>query len=208
MENVGIFYYHFDYFTAFWYTYLMAVLYCLCSFGIFSPFWYVWSKKNLATRFLTLFDLEVDVSVAKINTNFESTWMHFAVNTSVFRILGRKREKKNKNVINSLEYFFSAFKAKMWKNRKNQSQSNQQFWEAQKNNRHPCFILNRLFLSASGFYFLLPFCKLIVCSCILLHLYINLWTLKDIFVPMLSSSADLRKIRAECGATTRGTSFS
>jgi hypothetical protein len=27
----------------------MIVLYSFLSFGIFSPFWYVWTKKNLAT---------------------------------------------------------------------------------------------------------------------------------------------------------------
>jgi hypothetical protein len=47
MENVGIFYDHLEYFTAIW-----------CNFWpfgidsgtyIFFPFWYVWTKKNLAT---------------------------------------------------------------------------------------------------------------------------------------------------------------
>jgi hypothetical protein len=31
----------------------MAVWYSLGSFGIFFPFWYVWSKKNLATLMYT-----------------------------------------------------------------------------------------------------------------------------------------------------------
>jgi hypothetical protein len=31
----------------------MAVWYCLWSFGIFSPIWNVWTKKNLATLLQT-----------------------------------------------------------------------------------------------------------------------------------------------------------
>jgi hypothetical protein len=48
IENVVIFYDHLEYFTAIWYH--------LQPFGIvcghlvyFFPFWYVWTKKNLAT---------------------------------------------------------------------------------------------------------------------------------------------------------------
>jgi hypothetical protein len=41
MENVGIFYGHL--------VKCMAVWCSLCSFGIFFPFWYVGTKKNLAT---------------------------------------------------------------------------------------------------------------------------------------------------------------
>jgi hypothetical protein len=38
MENFGIFYDHLEIFTAIWYN-LMALLYSLWSFGIFSPIW-------------------------------------------------------------------------------------------------------------------------------------------------------------------------
>jgi hypothetical protein len=48
MENVIIFYDHLEYFMAFWHN--------VCQFGkvcghlvYFFPFWYVWTKKNLAT---------------------------------------------------------------------------------------------------------------------------------------------------------------
>jgi hypothetical protein len=37
----GIFYGNLEYFMAIWYS--------LWSFGIFFPFWYVWTNKNLAT---------------------------------------------------------------------------------------------------------------------------------------------------------------
>jgi hypothetical protein len=50
----SIFYHHFEYFTAIWYTRFKAVWYSLWSLGIFFPFWYVWTKKNLATLFTTL----------------------------------------------------------------------------------------------------------------------------------------------------------
>jgi hypothetical protein len=41
LEKVGIVYDHLYYFMAVWYG--------LWSFGIFFPFWYVWTKKDLAT---------------------------------------------------------------------------------------------------------------------------------------------------------------
>jgi hypothetical protein len=41
MKNVCVFYDHLEYFTAIWYS--------LWSFGILFTFWYVWTKKNLAT---------------------------------------------------------------------------------------------------------------------------------------------------------------
>jgi hypothetical protein len=41
MENVVIFYDHWDYFSFIWYD--------LNPFGIFFALWYVWAKKNLAT---------------------------------------------------------------------------------------------------------------------------------------------------------------
>jgi hypothetical protein len=46
-----------EYFTDIWYNFMaiwynnMAICYNLLSFGIFFPFWYVWSKENLATPF-------------------------------------------------------------------------------------------------------------------------------------------------------------
>jgi hypothetical protein len=46
MENV--FYDHLKYFMAIW-CYLLQFGIVLWSFGIFFPFWYVWTKKNLAT---------------------------------------------------------------------------------------------------------------------------------------------------------------
>jgi hypothetical protein len=45
MKNIGIFYDHFEYFT--------AICYILWQWGIFSPFWYVWTKNNLATLVAT-----------------------------------------------------------------------------------------------------------------------------------------------------------
>jgi hypothetical protein len=45
MENVVIFYDHLEYITAIWYN----LWYSLWSFGIFFTFWYVGTKKNLAT---------------------------------------------------------------------------------------------------------------------------------------------------------------
>jgi hypothetical protein len=41
LRRIGIMYIH------------MSVWYILWSFGIFFPFWYVWTKKNLATLFST-----------------------------------------------------------------------------------------------------------------------------------------------------------
>jgi hypothetical protein len=52
MKNVCTFYDHLEYFTANWYDYGTISLW---SFGIFFPFWYVWTKKNLAILFSTLF---------------------------------------------------------------------------------------------------------------------------------------------------------
>jgi hypothetical protein len=45
MEHVGIFYGHFVYFTAIWYTLWPYVTYILWLFGIFFPFWYVSPRK-------------------------------------------------------------------------------------------------------------------------------------------------------------------
>jgi hypothetical protein len=47
MDNVFAFYYHLKYFMAIWYNLLQFGIVC----GIFSQFWYVWTKKNLATLF-------------------------------------------------------------------------------------------------------------------------------------------------------------
>jgi hypothetical protein len=46
-ENVVIFYDHLEYFTAIWYNYGLFVQFVVIWY-IF-PFWYVWTKKNLAT---------------------------------------------------------------------------------------------------------------------------------------------------------------
>jgi hypothetical protein len=46
MKNVCIFYDHLEKFVVVWYS--------LWSFGIFLPFWYVWTKKNLASQMYTL----------------------------------------------------------------------------------------------------------------------------------------------------------
>jgi hypothetical protein len=49
MVNVGIFYDHSEYFEAIYYDLWPFGMYSLWSFVIFFPFWYVWTKKNLAT---------------------------------------------------------------------------------------------------------------------------------------------------------------
>jgi hypothetical protein len=48
MQNIGKFCDHLEYVTAIWYNFWP---FGLLSFGIFSPIWYVWRKKNLATLF-------------------------------------------------------------------------------------------------------------------------------------------------------------
>jgi hypothetical protein len=48
IENDVIFYGHLEYFTATWYNLQPFGIVC-GSFGVFFPFWYVWTKKNLAT---------------------------------------------------------------------------------------------------------------------------------------------------------------
>jgi hypothetical protein len=45
MENFGIFYDRLEYCTAILYTYVLAISYIVCSFGIFSLFWYVVPSK-------------------------------------------------------------------------------------------------------------------------------------------------------------------
>jgi hypothetical protein len=45
MEDVGLFYGHLVYFTAIWYTYIVAIWYILWLFGIFTPFWYAVPRK-------------------------------------------------------------------------------------------------------------------------------------------------------------------
>jgi hypothetical protein len=45
MENVVIFYDDLEYFLAIWYNFWPFGI----IFGIFFTFWYVWTKKNLAT---------------------------------------------------------------------------------------------------------------------------------------------------------------
>jgi hypothetical protein len=54
MENVGIFYDRLEHFTAIWCNLWLfgIVWYSLWSFVVFFPFWYVWTKKNLATPIL------------------------------------------------------------------------------------------------------------------------------------------------------------
>jgi hypothetical protein len=47
MENVGIFYDQLEYFTAIWYS--LWPFGIVCRHLVFFPFWYVWTKKNLAT---------------------------------------------------------------------------------------------------------------------------------------------------------------
>jgi hypothetical protein len=49
MENVGIFEIHLEYFATIWYNLWPLGLGSLWTFGTFSPIWYVWTKKNLAT---------------------------------------------------------------------------------------------------------------------------------------------------------------
>jgi hypothetical protein len=46
MKNVVIFYDHLEYFTAIWYNLLPFGI--VCGHLVFT-FWYVWTKKNLAT---------------------------------------------------------------------------------------------------------------------------------------------------------------
>jgi hypothetical protein len=47
-ENVGIFYDHYEYFMAIWYNLWPFAIVC-GHFGVSFSFWYVWTKKNLAT---------------------------------------------------------------------------------------------------------------------------------------------------------------
>jgi hypothetical protein len=54
MENVVIFYNHLEYFTAIWYNLWPFGIGSLWSFGTFFPFWYVWTKKHLATLLITV----------------------------------------------------------------------------------------------------------------------------------------------------------
>jgi hypothetical protein len=49
LYNVRKFYGNLESLMAIWYNVGMNVWSSLCSFGIFFPFWYVWTKKNLAT---------------------------------------------------------------------------------------------------------------------------------------------------------------
>jgi hypothetical protein len=49
MENVVILYDHLEYFEAIWYNLRPFGIHSLWSFDIFFPFWYVWTKINLAT---------------------------------------------------------------------------------------------------------------------------------------------------------------
>jgi hypothetical protein len=37
---------HLEHFPAIWYIYFMALWYMLWSFGIFSPFWYIYREKS------------------------------------------------------------------------------------------------------------------------------------------------------------------
>jgi hypothetical protein len=53
MENVGMFNDHLELFMPISYTMYMDIWNSLWSFGIFSRFWYVCVKKNLATLFST-----------------------------------------------------------------------------------------------------------------------------------------------------------
>jgi hypothetical protein len=48
MVNVGIFYDHLEYFMAIWYNLWLFGIVC-GHLLYFSPFWNVWTKKNLAT---------------------------------------------------------------------------------------------------------------------------------------------------------------
>jgi hypothetical protein len=48
IENVVTFYGHLEYFTAIWYNLQPFGIVC-GHFGIFLPFWHVWTKKYLAT---------------------------------------------------------------------------------------------------------------------------------------------------------------
>jgi hypothetical protein len=68
LRPFGIFYGHLGYFTAIWdilrpfgifYGHLVKIydrLYSMWSFGIFLPFWCVWTKTNLATLLRTFFN--------------------------------------------------------------------------------------------------------------------------------------------------------
>jgi hypothetical protein len=49
-ENVVIFYDHSEYFSVIWYNLWPFGIVC-GHFVYFFPFWYVWTKKNLATLF-------------------------------------------------------------------------------------------------------------------------------------------------------------
>jgi hypothetical protein len=45
MENVGIFYYHLEYFTSLWHILWPIGIVCVQLF----PFWYAWTHENPAT---------------------------------------------------------------------------------------------------------------------------------------------------------------
>jgi hypothetical protein len=49
----------------------MAVWYSLWSFGRFFPFWYVWTKKNLATVLLSSDDQHKSGTLSQNKTQFE-----------------------------------------------------------------------------------------------------------------------------------------
>jgi hypothetical protein len=49
MENVGIFYYHLEYYTAMWWYTLRQLGFILCSLDLAFPFWYFQTNKNQAT---------------------------------------------------------------------------------------------------------------------------------------------------------------
>jgi hypothetical protein len=52
VENVGIFYDHLEYFMAIWYNLWPFCI--VCGHLVYFPqFWYVWTKKNLATLLTT-----------------------------------------------------------------------------------------------------------------------------------------------------------
>jgi hypothetical protein len=46
---------HLEYFMAIWYNLRQLCSYSLWWFGIFFTFWYVWTKKNLATLYCTIY---------------------------------------------------------------------------------------------------------------------------------------------------------
>jgi hypothetical protein len=84
----------------------MAVWYSLWSFGIFFPFWYVWTMKNLAT----LIHYSGGISYFIIDT--AQNWSNREAGTKkLHRDISRiERRPKNLNFYNSFFKMFSSLK--------------------------------------------------------------------------------------------------